>query len=229
MPAHEQVSSGVQALIERLRDEGVQSGQREAEQIIADAQAEAHQVLAQAEAKAKQRLAKAQEDADKLTAAAREALRIAARDTTLDFKERLMVRFSGEVKRLVSEVMKDREIIARMVLEVTRRVRDQAKVSPEEPVEVLLPEDVLGLEYLRRNPEELERGDLTQLVFDLTGEMLRDGITLGSHSAPDGQAGILLRYDGKEVSVDLSDAAITAVILDHLQPRFRALLEGIVK
>jgi V/A-type H+-transporting ATPase subunit E len=31
------------------------------------------------------------------------------------------------------------------------------------------------------------------------------------------------------VVLDLSDQAVAAALLEHLQPRFRALLEGVVK
>jgi V/A-type H+-transporting ATPase subunit E len=37
---------------------------------------------------------------------------------------------------------------------------------------------------------------------------------------------IVLKDDG--LVVDLTDAAVAEVILRHLQPRFRALLEGVV-
>jgi len=33
----------------------------------------------------------------------------------------------------------------------------------------------------------------------------------------------------KDISLDLTDEAIAALLLEHLQPRFRAILEGIVK
>ena len=43
------VSSGVEALIQRLRDEGVESGRAQAEKIVADAETRAGWILKQAE------------------------------------------------------------------------------------------------------------------------------------------------------------------------------------
>jgi V/A-type H+-transporting ATPase subunit E len=43
------------------------------------------------------------------------------------------------------------------------------------------------------------------------------------------QNGLRVRLVDKEVILDLSDRAVADAILEHLQPRFRALLEGIVK
>lgn len=34
---------------------------------------------------------------------------------------------------------------------------------------------------------------------------------------------------GQEVEVDLTDQAIAKLLLRHLQPRFRALLEGVIR
>ena len=33
----------------------------------------------------------------------------------------------------------------------------------------------------------------------------------------------------EQVEIDLSEKAIASMLLEHLQPRFRALLEGVVK
>jgi V/A-type H+-transporting ATPase subunit E len=38
-----------------------------------------------------------------------------------------------------------------------------------------------------------------------------------------------VRLVDRDVVLDLSDRAVADVILEHLQPRFRALLEGVVK
>ena len=104
-------------------------------------------------------------------------------------------------------------------------LKEQAAAARD--VEVLLPGDVVGFEELSRNPEELEKGLLTHFV-KLTGdELLREGVTLGV--ARDGRGGIRLRLKEEGVMLDLSDEAVAGVILEHLQPRFRALLEGIVK
>jgi V/A-type H+-transporting ATPase subunit E len=41
--------------------------------------------------------------------------------------------------------------------------------------------------------------------------------------------GIQVRLVDKEIILDLNDQTIADLLLAHLQPRFRALLEGIVK
>jgi V/A-type H+-transporting ATPase subunit E len=101
-------------------------------------------------------------------------------------------------------------------------------VAQAEHIEVLLPRDVVGLEELRRRPEELGNDRLSQFVKAITGDTLQgEGVTFGV--AEDNRGGLRLRFTDQGMVLDYSDEAIAALLLRHLQPRFRALLEGIVK
>ncbi|WP_421707474.1 hypothetical protein [Algihabitans sp.] len=220
-------SSGVDALIARLREEGVSAGRSQAAQIVTDAQRQAKQILDKAHAEARDRLETARREADAYRAAGDEALKTAIRDTVLSMKSDLMQRFSGDVRRLVSQQLADPEILQRMILEIAGRVRNEAGVEPGDALEIVLPETAVGLEELRNNPEELGKGRLTKFVLGLTGEMLREGVTFSA--SEDTKAGIQVKVEGKDVTLDLTDEAVADLLLQHLQPRFRAVLEGIVK
>ena len=136
-----------------------------------------------------------------------------------------MQRFTGEVRRLVGGEQQKRELLEKMILEIAGRVREEVTQSQE--VEVLLPRQVAGLAELSRNPEELEQGVLTQFVRLTVQGMIREGVSFGV--AKDNQGGLRIRLVDKEVILDLTDRAVADAILEHLQPRFRALMEGVVK
>ena len=91
---------------------------------------------------------------------------------------------------------------------------------------VILPRTVLGLDELRSNPQELREGALSQFALASVADMLRAGVTLRGSSDDAGGIRVVLKDTG--LVVDLTDAAVAGVILRHLQPRFRALLEGVV-
>jgi len=220
-------SNGVDELIARLREEGVTAGREEADRILSEARAEATLILDRATAEARDRLEAARKEADAYGAAGEEALKTAMRDTVLDMKAGLMKQFSQDVKRLVSHEMKNPDVLKRMILEVAGRVHDGAGMSDDDGLELILPESVVGLEELRSDPAELEKGDLTRFVFGLTGEMLRDGVSFSS--SDEVSAGIRVQVKDKDVTFDLTEEAVAALLLEHLQPRFRAILEGIVK
>ena len=220
-----QVASGVEALIERLRNEGVNSGRTQAEQIVKEAEDRADSIIKQAEKQAAQMVKQAKEDSQNLERAGNQALEVAFRDTVLGLKSQLNQRFTGEVQRLVGDETQKPELLQKLILEVVGSIKEA--VADAEQVEVLLPRKVEGLEELSRNPEELEQGILTHFIRLLTQDVLREGVSFGI--TKDNKGGLQLRLIDQEVVLDLSDAAIAEVILEHLQPRFRALLEGIVK
>ena len=53
------MASGVQELISRLRDEGVEAGRQKSDQILREAQEQASRIVAQANAEAEETLSKA--------------------------------------------------------------------------------------------------------------------------------------------------------------------------
>jgi V/A-type H+-transporting ATPase subunit E len=224
-PESAKVSSGVQALIQQLRKEGVEKGRSEAARIVEEAQSRAEWILRQAQDEADQILHSARKEAEKLRRSGEEALSVAARDAVLSLKSQLSSRFAGEVRRLVGEQMKRAEILEKLILEVAGRVGEEAAGGRR--MEVLLPTSVIGLEELSRKPEELEKGILTHFVTLISRDMLREGVSLGM--GEDGQGGLRLRLEEEGIILDMTDRAVAEVLLEHLQPRFRALLEGIVR
>ena len=220
-----EVASGVDTLIARLRDEGVKSGRSRAEQLVKEAEVRAEAIVKEAQERADRIVSEAREEAENLKRAGNQALELAFRDTNLALKTQLAQRFTGEVRRLVGAETQKPELLEKLILEVAGRVKEE--VAQAQQVEVLLSTKVAGLEELSRNPEELEQGILTHFVRLINRDLLREGVSFGV--VKDNQGGLRLRLVDREVVLDLSDRAITETILEHLQPRFRALLEGIVK
>jgi V/A-type H+-transporting ATPase subunit E len=222
-PARE--SSGVQALIDRLREEGVETGRAEADRLVADARDRAAAILADAREEAEAIRAEARDDAAAEKRAADQAMKLAARDTVLSLKQDMAQRFAQEVKRLVTLEMKDRAFLRRLILEVAARTAEE--VPEGEPARAVLPREAVGVEELRAKPEEAREGTLAHHVLGLSREMLRAGVELSADGEQ--EAGIRLKLTERDMEIDLTDEAVAALLLRHLLPRFRALLEGIVR
>lgn len=225
MSAAEETARGVEALIAQLRDDGVAAGQAEADRLIAAAQAEADRLRAEALADASQAQAEAMAQTDRYRKAGEEALNTAMRDAVLTMKATLMAQFEIDVQRMVSRTLADPEMVKAMVLELVGRAR--ASVGEVEAAEVILPADVVGPEAIRAQADDIQSGKLTQFVLGLSQEMLETGVTL--YAADHSHGGIKARFQQGEVTLDLSDQAIAALLLQHLQPRFRAVLEGVIR
>lgn len=217
-----EVASGIDALISRLRDEGVQNGRRQAEQIVSDARDEAETMIKQARQEADQIVGKARAEAENLTRAGKEALELAFRDTVLALKTQLAQKFATRLQNLVCDEEQREALLERMILEVAGGVKE--KVAQSQEVEILLPGKAVGFEELSRNPEEMEKGILTQFVRLTISGMLRDGVSFGV--AKDTRAGLQIRLVDSGVVLDLSDRAVAEAILEHLQPRFMLILKG---
>src|SRR5260221_3077275 len=134
---------GVEALIERLRSEGVGHGRAEAEKIVKDARADAQTTLSKAKTEADQIVSRARTEATNLEKAGRQALEVAARDTVLELKNRLSQRVAREVKHLVNEEVQREEILEKLILEVAGQAR--GKTVRAGAGEMLLPKKMASL------------------------------------------------------------------------------------
>ncbi len=225
MATPEAKSKGVDALITRLREDGVAAGQQEAQRIRAEAEAEAARITSAAKAEADKYLAEARKSADRYRSAGEEALNTAMRDAVLTMKSGLIAQFEADVKRMVSKVTTDPDMLKKMVIELVGRAREAADAG--EDTDIILPVEVVGPEAIVEDPELIQSGKLTDFVLGLTKDVLEEGVTL--YVADDLQGGIRARVTGKDVELDLSDEAIAALLMQHLQPRFRAVMEGVIK
>ncbi len=225
LPDDSLAAYGVETLIERLRDEGVAEGRAEAEKIVSDAEARAEWLLEQAHEETETLRREARSEVERHKTAGEQALQMAARDALLSLKGALSDVFAREVERLVTDQMQSEALLKDLILAVAGRVREQAQQA--ERLDVLLPRNAFGLEELRRDPDELARGELTGLVRKIIGDNLRAGVVF--KMAADTGAGLKIHLVDEQITLDLSEKTVAALLLEHLQPRFRALLEGIVK
>lgn len=218
--------AGVQALIERLKSEGVTAGQTEGDEILAKARAKADDILAEAQAKADAMLANARAEAAREKAATEDGLKVAARDLVLSMRNELGDRIQQEAGRLVATTLADEAFLQKLILAMAANAKDNASVNDAEPMEVVLPEKVVTFEELKQSPEAVEPGTLTHFVIALAGQALRDGVTFST--AP-GFDGIKIKLTDRNVSIDLTEEAIATLLKRHLQPRLRAVMEGVLR
>ncbi|WP_299726164.1 ATPase [uncultured Endozoicomonas sp.] len=222
-PEGKTVSVGVQELIEKLRNQGVDSGRQEASKIVAGAEARAAELIADAEKRASAIVGKAREEAGFITKAGTEALQLAERNAILELKDYLLKTFSNQIRAVVSHSMEGDQLLEKMIVEVA----GQNNLHGEQNIEVILPRKVIGVDELRDNPELLKAGGLLEFAMKRASDMLENGVTFTTGGVS--QTGISFRLKDKDIQVELTDEAVAEVLLKHLQPRFRALLEGIIK
>ncbi|MBT6420485.1 MAG: hypothetical protein HON51_05185 [Gammaproteobacteria bacterium] len=220
-------SSGVENLIQRLRDQGVEAGQEKAESIVLDAQKRAEWIIEEAELEAQLLVTEAKNKSDALRIAGEDALKLATRDALLKLRDTLLGSFSKEVQRVVGQKMDQEAFLERLILQLAGKVREQLDLDNKENISIFLPNSPVGVEELKNNPEELKLGTLTHFTAAIAADMLRKGVSI--NVADDLGTGLSVRLEDDDMVIDFTDQTLTALLLEHLQPRFRTLLQGIVK
>lgn len=217
------MASGVQDLINRLRDEGVEAGREQSDQILREAQEQASRIVAQANTQAEETLTKARREIETEKAAAIESLRVAIRDTELKMEAGLKAGFAAHVKRLVSVELGDREFLRQVILGIAGMAAGD-KTCEDKPVEILLPKDLFETDEKRTKLTEKGQDHMRRLVLGIAGDMLREGVDL--KPSKDISGGIRIRLVGEDLEIDLSDQAISGLLLQNLLPRYRAIVAG---
>ncbi len=220
-------SSGVENLIQRLRAQGVEAGQESAEKIVLDAQKRAAWIVEEAELEAAQLMTNAKTNADALKKSGEDALKLAMRDVLLKLRDTLLESFSNDVQRVVGQKMQQDVFLERLILQLAGKVREQLDLEDQHEVNLFLPHSPVGVDELKNNPEELKQGSLTHFSAAIAADMLREGVSIFADNNVN--SGISIRLKEEGLTVEFTDETISALLLEHLQPRFRALFQGIVK
>jgi V/A-type H+-transporting ATPase subunit E len=207
MVPSEKISSGVQQLIDRLHSEGVAAGKKEGEQIIEEARRQAAQIVADARKEADAHHARILGDIEREKEAAKEALRMAVRDTVLQMRSQVAARFEAQVRRLVTEELQETELLRRLILEVAGK--SMAEVAPGQAMELFVS----------------DKPAVEKMVKEISADMLREGIEI--KPAGEEQIGIRARLKGEDVEIDMTDKVIFDALVKHLLPRFRYIVQGI--
>jgi V/A-type H+-transporting ATPase subunit E len=210
-------SSSVQALIDRIREQGVQSATQEATRIIAEAEAKAAQLLTEAQKQAELMHAKANAEIEAERAAAEAALKLSARDTITRLKNIVTAAFQTFVGRLVTRSTQDQELMKNLILVLAGHSAEE--FIKDKDIQILLSEAILTG---TSDPKLRELGK--QTILSLSSDMLREGVEL----IPSGnvEGGAKVRLVGEQLEIDLSDKAITKMLAAHLLPRFQSILSG---
>lgn len=202
------IGQGVQALIDRLHEEGIKSGREESEKILREAKREAARILDDAKREAEKLKAESLAKIEAERTAAHEMLQAAGRDAILTLREQLMMQFAHHIKNVTGAKLDDAAFLEKMILAIAGHV--------------LSAEEAENLEILV-GTQGMEAGEADRFIEALMAQELARGITI----APYGGRGILLKISGGDVVIDLSNEALSELIFRLLTPRYRAIFEGV--
>ena len=218
---NKQAASGVQELIDQIREKGVNEGKSEGTRIVSDAEQRAEWIIKQAKEEAEDIKQEAEKSARFVKDAGKDALGLALRDIKLKLKDELSIQFSEQLRKLVEQELQDPNTLKALLISAVSKTS-----IPDEGVTIVLPGRAKGINELREDPKLLEEGVLVELVSDTAKKMLTKGVDVRLDNNLD--SGLTFLLSEGEVSVEVTDKSLSAMLLQHLQPRFRAILEGVV-
>lgn len=209
--------SGVQNLVDRIRDQGILAANEKANKILRDAEAKSAKMLADAKLEVEQLRESARIEIEANHAAALEALKLSARDAMLQLKAKVSSEFEVFVQRLVTSATRDEEFIKAIVLVLAGQV--QKELIGDKEIQILISECLIT-----GKPDEKIRDHVKQTILTLSSEMLREGVELIPSS--DIQGGANVRLVNDKLEIDLSDKAIASLLYQRIMPRFQTILDG---
>ncbi|MGA8164516.1 MAG: hypothetical protein WB791_05755 [Waddliaceae bacterium] len=222
MANHTEVSQGVQELIDKLKNQGVEEGRQQANEMIASAQREASCIIADAKSEADKLLAEAHQKIEMERSSAYEAIHISFRDTELALRSKFREAFSLYLKRLVSYELQDKDFIKQLVLAIVGT--NVPELERIEKLEVLVPMFLLETDEQGTRLSKKGKENMRHLVLGISGEMLREGVEL--KFSADVKGGIRIRLVGEDLEIDFSDECLSSLLLKHLLPRYRSIVSG---
>ena len=213
-------SSGVQELIDRIRGEAVQTGRDEAGAIVAGAEREAESIRAQARDDAREIVESARAEAETFKTAGGEALKTAARDTLLELHSNVRRAFEEHVHCLTCEQTKAPDFVKNLVLVLAGQAAE--KFIAGRNAEIFIASALAEGPSPGAAPKGELRGKIKESVLGLTTAMLREGVELLPDDGIDG--GARVRIKDAKLEIDLTDKAISRLLLKYLLPRYRAIV-----
>lgn len=215
-----QTATGVEDLIARIRDEGVQASHKEADRILREAREQAAAMVAEARTQADGLRRETAQWVESERQAADEALKLAARDATMELRDRIVKGFERYVERLVSTAMVEEDLVRPLVLVLAGHAAEDFVADHD--VQIALSAALFGTAD-ERTEAELDARE-KNFVLGISSEMLREGIELVP--ADDITAGARVRLVGANLELDLTHQAVSRLLLRYLLPRFVAIAQG---
>jgi len=195
----------LQPLIERLRREGVEKAEEEAEQIVSSAREKASGIVREAEDKRKRILEQARQEAETYTERSRKTLEQAARDVLISVSHGIENIMSDLVAETADEAL-DIQTLREMLVKIVERC---AEKSGDTRWEVLV------------NPEDREK--LVHFFADLYKRKMASGIQLSSDN--DILKGIKVSFKEDHVYLDFTSEAVAESLSSLLRPHLAEIVK----
>lgn len=195
----------LQELIDQIKKEGVESAEKQAQEIIESAKAEAEKITANAQAQADKILENAKSENERFVKSGEDAIRQAGRNLLISFRESVSREMDAILNKSVNDLYAS-ESLAQIII---KTIEGWASKPDAESIEVILNSDSLNA---------LE----DKIVAGIKEKML-GGVTLKANDNFDG--GFRISVNNGTAYYDYSAEAVVAMLSNYLSPKITELLK----
>jgi len=199
--------SGVNEFINRLKNKGIDAGKEEAEKIVDNANKKAGKIVNDAEKQAEKLLSDAKKKIEKLEKSATESINIAFRDSVLNLENTISKTFVKQLKQMVKSEMSQEKSIRDLITAVIKATTNKKDLQ------------ILIVDHIGNNEK------IDPAIYGITSSMLKEGIQL-SKTYEKNKTGIMVKNAKTGIEIDMTDDAISELLLEHLLPRYQEILKG---
>jgi len=197
----------LKGLIERIKNEGVEKAEQEAQGILSKAREEEKNIIEAAKSEKQKIIKNATKEAQRVKENGEKALSQAARDVVLGLKGSIVSLFDEIVKRDIEKVL-SKEVLKEMIIKLV----DKMEPGKNSSVEILLSEE--------------EKNKLEQFLLDSLSEEVRKGVNF--KVSPNIVHGFRIGEKDKNSYYDFTDEAIAEAFIEYLNPKITEIIKGTV-
>ncbi len=195
----------LQELIDKIRKDGVDVAEAEAETILNSAKAEAKKIIADAQAEADKILSNAKNENIRLIKSSEDAIRQAGRNLLISFRESVTRELETIICKNVEAVYSS-QLLEKIIVNVVERWACNPEVQN---LSVIL------------NSEDIER--LEKTLIASFKEKVKKGVTLKANDNFDGGFRIVINND--TVYYDYSEETVVEMLSKYLSPKIAKLMK----
>ena len=203
------MSSQIQELIDKIKNDGIQQAQDEATKIEKDAKDQAAQIVREAQKEAETIVLQAQDEVKKMEEAAKKSLQQASRDTLLALRKHIEKTLQKLITVEVSGALTG-DRLAEIITDVVAKTVEEAK------------DHGVVIEVPPQAADELKGGVLKKLQ-----DSVKKGVALEGSDEVSG--GFTISYDGGKSSFDFTDESLAQFLATYLNAQVADILKSAVK
>lgn len=195
----------LQELIDRIKKDGVEAAEAEAEAILESAKEKAEKIISDAQAEADRILLNAKNENDRMVKSSEDAIRQAGRNLLISFRESVTRELNAIVSENITAVYSSQSL-AKLIVTV---VESWTSKPDAEDLSVIL------------NSEDLK--ELEETLLAALKEKALKGITLKANDNFDG--GFRISVNNGSAYYDYSAEAVVDMLSNYLSPKVTKLLK----